>query len=163
MKHGRIVSGTIIELHCQSCGAKFPHFIFSGETDIDTTGLCSASVCNEPIVIITEIHPNEWSTFTSAMPIKIETRLRQETGLTNIKIPQLLKVEIKTPIEKKSNFRNFISNYRPPELIYSCICCSSGECRTTSERSIEEFIKLHGTIQTIGNIILEQPRRNSTP
>jgi hypothetical protein len=150
----RIVSGTVKLLRCDKCGASFPTFVFVGEDDSDTAGLCTASVCGRQEVVLAEAEPSEWNDFDKNGSASIEHRLRTQIGEDRLKIIRLLRVEKAASVSAQGmSFQDFKKAYKPPTLIYSCACCD-GESRVVSEMSIEEFERTGGRLVPIGRLVL---------
>lgn len=150
----RSVVGTVLRLRCQACGAVFPHFLFSGDEDIDTAGLCSASGCNQNEVVIVEAEPDEWNDFEGAGASAIEERLSQQFGRANLRVLRLLRVERETAPVAGLSFRDFKKGYKPPVLVYSCACCAEGESRAIEELTAGDFQRSGGQILVTGRLIL---------
>lgn len=110
----RVVHGTVLMLRCHACGATFPHFLFSGENDTATAGLCSLSRCNQNEVYIGEATAVEWNDFEGASRKAFEKRMRHEFGVSDLKVIRLLRVEeIDTSMPGQS-FQEFRKSYTPP-------------------------------------------------
>lgn len=132
----------------------FPHFLFSGEEDTDTVGLCSASSCNQNEVVIVEAEPDEWSDLESTRTMAIEKRLAQQLGRADLKVLRLLRVERETTPAAGLSFREFQKGYKPPVLVYSCACCGKGESRVIEEITAGDFEKSGGQILVTGRLTL---------
>jgi hypothetical protein len=150
----RIVSGTILELCCQACNATFPHFLFSGEDDIETAGLCSASTCKKNEVVVAEAEPTEWSTFEQAGVLEIEKRLAQQLVRDDLRVLRLLRIEREEVVGAGMSFRDFKKSHKPAVLVYSCACCRDGESRATAEKTVDEFQASGGRIVVTGRLTL---------
>ncbi|MFA7293734.1 MAG: hypothetical protein WC023_15950 [Rhodocyclaceae bacterium] len=132
----------------------FPHFLFSGEEDTDTAGLCSASSCNQNEVVIAEAEPDEWNNLESTWTLVIEKRLAQQLGRTDLKVLRLLRVERETTPAAGLSFREFHKGYKSPMLVYSCACCGKGESRVIEELTVGDFKKSGGQILVTGRLTL---------
>lgn len=150
----RSVVGTVLRLRCQACGAVFPHFLFSGDEDTDTAGLCSASGCDQNEVVIVEAEPDEWNDFEGAGASAIEKRLAQQFGRTDLKVLRLLRVERETAPAAGLSFRDFKNGYKPPVMVYSCSYCADGESRVVEELMVGDFQQSGGRILLTGRLTL---------
>ena len=150
----RLVAGTVLRLRCESCKATFPHFLFSGEVDAGTMGLCSASSCDQNQVVLVEAEPSEWSDFEGIAVSSIESRLASELARDDLRVPRLLKVERDESSPVGVSFRDFRKAYRPPVSVYSCACCRDGESRAVSEMSVDEFGKSGGRVLATGRLVM---------
>lgn len=154
MTSKRIVTGTVLKLHCQACKATFPHFLFSGEDDTDTAGLCSASSCDQNEVVIAEAEQAEWNDFEQAGASKIEKRLARQLARDDLRVLRLLKIEHENKSPAGLSFCDFKKTYKPPVLVYSCACCRDGESRAIDEVTPDEFQKNGGRVVITGRLIL---------
>lgn len=150
----RSVTGMVLRLRCNACGAVFPHFLFSGDEDGDTVGLCSASCCDKSEVVILEAEPSEWNNFESAGILAIEERLALQFGRADLKVLRLLRVEHEITSGTGLSFRDFKKAYQPSVLVYSCACCAEGESRAIEELTVGDFQKLGGRIFVAGKLTL---------
>ena len=154
MTSKRIVAGTILRLCCQTCKATFPHFLFSGEDDTDTAGLCSASCCDRNEVVIAEAESAEWNDFEQAGVSEIEKRLARQLGRDDLRVLRLLKIEREESSPAGLGFRDFKKTYKPPVLVYSCACCRDGASRAIEEITVDEFQKSGGRVLVTGRLVL---------
>lgn len=145
----RLINGTVVRLQCEACGAVFPHYGFTGETDADTDGLYSATSCAANELVIAEATPDEWNEMGRGDGTLAERNLAQQLGRNDLKIVRLLRVE-DTSSAKGLSFAEFQKVYKPPVLIYSCACCPNGESRAIEELSVVRFKKCGGRIELIG-------------
>lgn len=157
----RIVSGTILQLCCQACNATFPHFLFSGEDDTKTAGLCSASTCKKNEIVVAEAEPVEWNTFEQAGAFEIEKRLARQLVRDDLRVLRLLRIEREDVAGTGISFRDFKKNHKPAVLVYSCACCRDGESRATEEKTVDEFQASGGRIFMTGRLILNATETGS--
>lgn len=150
----RIVAGTILTLFCDACKARFPHFLFFGDDDIDTAGLCSASSCDKNEVVIFEATPTEWNDFEKSGISEIETRLALELRRGDLRVLRLLKIERDKNIQTGLSFRDFKKKYVAPTVVYSCPCCPDGKSHALEELTLDEFQKSGGRITLTGRLVL---------
>lgn len=150
----RIVDGTILKLRCDACDAVFPHFLFSGEADSDTAGLCSASSCGKDELVIAEAEPREWSDVAHT-DSAVGNRISEQLQRNDLKVVRLLRVERELGANGLS-FSDFRRAYKPPVLIYSCVCCVNGESRAIEEITVEDFQRGGGQIITTGRLALSE-------
>lgn len=149
----RLINGTVVRLQCAACGATFPHFRFTGDTDSDTDGLYSATSCTANELVIAEATPSEWNEIGRGDGASAERNLAQQLGRTDLKIVHLLRVE-DTNSAKGLSFAEFQKVYKPPVLIYTCPCCANGESRELEELTVARFKKSGGKIELIGPLRL---------
>lgn len=154
MRQQRLVAGTILRLRCHACGAAFPHFLFSGEQDTDTSGLCSVSSCDTNEVVIAEAGSAEWNDFARTGASLVEKRLSQQLARNDLRVIHLLRVEPTKSDGAGMDFREFKASYKPPILIYSCACCGNGESQAIEEMTLEVFQKTGGRILAADNLVL---------
>lgn len=150
----RLVAGSVLRLRCQTCGAVFPHFLFSGEKDTDTAGLCSASSCDQNEVVIVEAEPSEWNDLERTGATAIERRLAQQLGRPDFRVLRLLRVEREAAPAAGVSFGDFKKGYKPPVLVYSCACCAKGESRAIDELTVGDFQESGGEILVTGRLTL---------
>lgn len=150
----RIVTGTILRLCCQKCGGTFPHFLFSGEDDIETAGLCSASSCDHNEVVLVEAESAEWNDFENTGASAIEQRLAKQLARNDLCVVHLLRIERNENVATGLNFHDFQKIYKRPVLVYSCACCANGESRVTEEITLDDFQKSGGRVLVTGRLAL---------
>ncbi|SHI60547.1 hypothetical protein SAMN02745181_0484 [Rubritalea squalenifaciens DSM 18772] len=111
------INGTIVWLKCKDCLAEYPTFIFSGDTDMATSGYRA----------YTSIESKKL--FLYSMPEKLSkgTQVR------------LIRVDKAKP-RKGEDFQAYLrrANNAKPVYVYKCIACTEGrslsvKCMTTSE------------------------------
>lgn len=150
----REIEGTIQRLHCDACGSVFPNFLFSGEEDSDTAGLCSAAVCSQKdVVLIVEANSSEWNDLALGVVASIEDRLREQCSFSDLKVVRLLRVEHE-PAAPGLSFSEFRKAYKRPVPIYSCVCCTTGESRVVEEITVRDFVDSGGRILLAGRLTL---------
>jgi hypothetical protein len=151
----REVAGTILSLRCEACGSVFPHFLFLGDGDSSTAGLCSASRCRKDEVVIAEVDSSEWGALAVAESSSIEARLMKEFSLADLKVVRLLRVEHGASAAG-SSFGDFRKAYKPPIQIYSCVCCVNGEARSIEAVEVKRFEDSGGRILLSGRLTLRR-------
>lgn len=142
----RAVEGTLLRLRCQECLSEFPHFIFSGEDDLDTEYLSSASAADTNEVALFQVSPQVWDRTDESRSLLIETELEKALGRNDFRVVRLLRVEEKNDSAAGLSFQDFMKGYQPPVLVFSCPCCGSGESHSIGEMTIEEFEDSGGRI-----------------
>lgn len=147
----RLVDGTVAKLQCAACGAVFPLFTFTGETDSDTDGLYAATSCATNEVVLADATPSEWNGMGRGDSTSVEKKLAQQLARTDLKIVHLVRVE-NTISAKGLSFAEFQKVYKPPVLIYSCACCPNGESRVVEKLTVARFKKSGGKIKLIGSL-----------
>lgn len=151
----RSVEGAIKVLRCDSCGATFPHFVFFGEKDTDTDCLCSASSCERNEVVLVETESDEWGELQRSIALTVERRLSALLGRNDLKVPQVLTAEKSSTPAAGMSFRDFRKAYKPPALIYTCICCESGKSRSIEEFTTRDFQQSGGVVTPTGRLYLQ--------
>lgn len=157
----RIVDGTIVRLRCDACDSVFPHFLFSGEEDSDTAGLCSASSCGKDELVIVEAEPSEWNDLNHT-DAAVGNRIAEQLQRNDLKVVRLLRVERDSGATGLS-FSDFRKSYKPPILIYSCACCANGESRAIDEVTVGDFQRAGGRIITTGRLVLPEGTSSDFP
>lgn len=154
MKQLNRIEGSILRLRCMRCDRTFPHFRFSGDTDMVTAGLGSATSCAENEVVLAEMEPSEWNGFEAGGAQAFEQRLSQELGRTDLRVILLLRVKARSPSARGLSFQEFRKQYQPPLLQYSCACCADGASTEVSELTVEEFRNSGGKVTLTGHLTL---------
>lgn len=154
MNAKRKIDGTVVILQCSNCGTAFPHFLFSGEGDVDTAGLYSVSSCKKNEIVLGEMESNEWNHFDDGGILSFEARISKQLGRDDLRSTRLLRLEKGNGVATGVNFREFIKTYRSPIQVFSCICCASGESRFVEEITVQEFLLKGGGISTLGRLEL---------
>lgn len=142
----RPVEGTLLRLRCQECLSEFPHYIFTGEDDLDTEGLCSASTCDTNELALFQISPQAWQESRDSHEALIRLDLESLIGRKGFRLVRLLRVEEKNNSAAGLSFQDFMKSYRQPELVFSCPCCNSGESLSIGEMTVDEFESEGGRI-----------------
>lgn len=142
--------GSILWLRCEVCGTTFPHFQFEGEGDSDTNGLCSASTCLGPEIVLIYASPQEWNSYDAGGREALEKRIREETGRDDFRIIRIVEIEQKAPFTEGMSFKQFFKSYTPPILRYTCPCSSMGRSVKVKEQTIDDFTAGGGKLIPIG-------------
>jgi len=121
------VEGTVLKLRCSKCGSTFPHFRFSGDTDMVTAGLGSATSSARSELILAKMEAAEWNEFDVDGARRFEQRLSQQLGRSDIRVLRLLRVDKQSELLRGLSFADFRKTYIPPKLYFSCACCPDGE------------------------------------
>jgi hypothetical protein len=150
----RIVEGAVLRLRCDACGSVFPHFLFSGEEDSDTAGLYSASCCGKDEVTIVEVDASVWDDSSRTGLALVEQVLNTRLSRNDLKVVSVLRIEPEGSAIAGSSFSDFRKAYKPPVLIYSCVCCGNGEGRVIEEITLEDFQGRGGRIVLTGRLKL---------
>ncbi len=151
----RKISGDVQKVRCGTCGSVFHNFLFSGEDDSETAGLCSASRRNIADVVIAEATSDEWGAFEGNGLSLLEVRLADTLNLTGLKVLRLLRVEQSGGVAEKTSFKDFLQTYKPPTLVYACPACSQGEAHVIGECTIDEFKACGGKLTVVGDLSIE--------
>lgn len=151
----RKISGEVQEVRCNSCGSVFHHFLFSGEDDAETAGLCSASRRNIATLVIAEATPDEWRFFGGDGLLSLEARLASNLNMTDLKVLRLLRVEQSGGAAAGKSFQDFLHAYKPPTLVYACPACNHGEASVIAEYTTGEFQARGGKLVVVGDLSIE--------
>ncbi|AXQ28018.1 hypothetical protein D0B54_04730 [Solimonas sp. K1W22B-7] len=149
-----VVTGSILRLRCQACGALFPHFQFSGERETEAGGLFSASSGKLDEVFIAEATEPEWKDFDRAGATLAEQRLAQQLGREDLRVIRLLRIESALTGGQGMSFADFKKSYRPPVMVYSCAGCGEGESKLVEEISVEEFQLAGGNVRLADGLVM---------
>jgi hypothetical protein len=152
MNQLRRVSGTVLKLHCSSCRKTFPHFSFSGDTDMVTLGLGSVTSCERNEVVLAEFSAGEWNDLEVDGAARFERRLRKLLDRDDLRVVRLLAVEETATVARGVSSQKFLKQYRPPNLVFSCANCEGGQSRPISEATVDEFEQGGGRISVVGGL-----------
>lgn len=150
----RIVHGEVQVLRCSSCGASIPRFQFSGDSDRDTDGLISAAACGGMKVVVAEATSSEWRSIGAGDSREALDRLRRESGLDDLQMPMMIRVEGGVTPPAGTSFAEFRKQYQPPIIVYRCPCCAVGEATETASHTLPDFADLGGQLAVIGDLVL---------
>lgn len=154
MEQKRTVTGTVMKLRCGNCGSTFPHFVFSGEKDTDTDGICSASSCEKNEVVIAELLQNEWNDLDNTGASNFQHRLSLLLDRHDLRVIRLVRVEQAQNPSAGLSFRDFAKSYEPPVLVFSCACCTNGESKLYEELTLDDFRLSGGNVLAVGHLVL---------
>jgi hypothetical protein len=154
MEPVRQFEGTVVMLQCHHCRAVFPHFVFSGETDMETQGLRALTVCAQNRVVIAEETAADLKASSDRGADGFRERMFEVLGRTDLCVVELLRTERAKSGPKPVSFQEFRKHYHPPKVIYSCCCCAGGEAETSDRLSVSEFRARGGELQVIGSLEL---------
>ena len=148
----RRVSGTVLRLRCSSCQKTFPHFSFFGDTDMATQGLGSVTSFERNEIVLAEFSPDEWNNFEVDGTERFERRLRKLLDRDDLRVVRLRAVEETAEAARGASFQEFLKQYRPSSLVFSCACCEGGQSRPIGETTVEEFEQAGGKISVVGRL-----------
>ena len=151
----RLIEGEIAQMRCDACHAEFPHFVFVGEGDTDTQGLCSATLCGASRVAVFEVNPLEWKDLGEGSVSQIEARVSAEFGRPGLRVLRLLRVEGTTSGSPGMPFKDFKKLHSRTVVVYSCVCCTTGESKETGKISTGAFRATGGELW-IGRGLMER-------
>lgn len=152
----RKVSGTILKLCCNTCGRTFPSFQYFGENDFETNGLASLTSTELDEVVLGETTNIEWKNFSEEGGATFESRLSLRLRRSDLKLVRLLRVESRDyPHEVGVSFREFMENYKPAKLIFSCIFCDKGESLPLEKITCRKYKFDGGKITLVGCLELD--------
>jgi len=154
MTDERQFEGDILRLRCRKCEQTSVAFEFSGDSDMVTDGLCSASGCNDTEVVVFETTSTEWNALGNGDESLATQRLMDETKRSDLSISELHHVERKHSSERVLGVLDFVKAYEPPVLVYRCPCCRAGDAVATDRKTATEFVAAGGTITSLGRLKL---------
>jgi hypothetical protein len=131
----RRIEGEIEELRCGSCGVQSATFVFTGDTDMTTMDLETATAPETGEVVIGERLGNETRE-------QFAERISRERGAKFATVPLIRTEDTNEPT---SDFRVFLRAYRPPTPVFGCPKCG-GEARVIRRESPAEYIARGGQI-----------------
>lgn len=146
----RRVAGYIQKLRCAACEGQFATFVFSGDTDIATMDLETATAVETGEVVIGERLPSEMLDYASGRE-KFAERMSRERGVKFRPVPLLRAEDINV---STSDFSAFRRAYQPPKLIYGCPRCA-GEAQALGSESAAEYLSRGGVIAAPEGWLLE--------
>lgn len=153
---GRFVRGSVKIVTCRACHSSMPVFDFESETDTDTVGLCSAARCDSADLVLAETTLDEWRGIQSGDISGLLSRLRDLSGMKDLCVLGIRRIEQSDHPPAGIPFSEFRKLYKPPVLIYACLCCLDGDALETQEMLISEFEKMGGRIVALGNLVLDR-------
>ena len=145
----RRVEGSVLTLACSGCRAAFPTFQFSGDTDMVTAGLGSATFLDGLAVAIGEMTPAEWSDRESGL-VRFAKRISQAEG-SAFEAVRLLRAETTPSPSASVSLAQFRRTYQAPRLIFECPRCSR-EATVSSSSSAAEFVSSGGRLVLLGEV-----------
>jgi hypothetical protein len=145
----RRVEGTVLTLTCSGCGSTFPTFQFSGDTDMVTAGLCSATAAHDNAVAIGEMSSDEWNDQASGLA-RFAERIGKGEGSEFEAIP-LLHAEAAPSASGAVSFAQFRHNYQAPRLIFGCPRCSQ-EATVTKSSTVADYVSSGGRLIVVGEL-----------
>lgn len=147
----RRAEGSMARLRCTSCNGTASLLVLSGDTDMATDGLGTATSCSADRVALGEMTAKEWSDHEGG-PAAFASRLRSLLDAPDLRGVRLLRAVKRTLAVSGESFAAFRESYLPNVLIYSCPCCEVGEAQIVATMSIEEFRTKGGEILTDGTV-----------
>jgi hypothetical protein len=140
------VEGYVEQLRCGSCGGEFATFVFTGDSDMMTAGLETATAPQTGDVAIGGRLPTEMRDYVAGRA-QFAERISDVLGVKFKPVPLLRAQHTSAPVT--GDFSAFRRSYKPPELVYGCPRCG-GEARVTKRQTPTEFIAGGGSISTVG-------------
>lgn len=127
--------GDITLVQCIKCRESFPVFVFSGETDMLTSGCAALTGAAEKDIVITYQAASE-----------SDVQLEQRIG-NGYKVVAVFFEKQNSEATTSGSFQSFLKNYIPPKAVYQCIYCGSNT-EIIGQESKEEFL-LHGKLRAL--------------
>lgn len=141
----RRIDGYVLRLRCARCERKFPHVIFSGDTDMATDGLCSLTAVGQDEVVVGEFDASERRLDYNGAENAFAVRISQLLDRNDLRVVRLLRSEPSSSPHGK---------YTAHKTIYSCPICPSGEAQEIEKMDWERFRAVGGQITIIGDMEL---------
>lgn len=123
----RRVEGSFLRIQCVACTAEFSHFIFSGDTDVVTADLASASSTTGRDLVLGIMTNDEFAAGDEAGRLAFTQRACDELGRDDLKQVHAIRSIDCGPSGAGNPFQAFRAAYRPPIIVYQCIVCDVGE------------------------------------
>ena len=148
----RIVQGYVNKISCRACSAVSYVFVFSGDTDMVTSGLAFLTSIKTKELVLYEMTTEEWNNYLdqSAAKDRISNLLKRD----DLRVARYLGAEKNGPDLKGLSFQEFQKQYIPPTIIYACPICEIGEAPCIQKRSIAEYNKDGGHILCIKLLLI---------
>lgn len=143
----RRVEGHVEELRCGTCGGEFATFVFSGDSDMATAGLETATAPETGEVAIGERLPPAMRNHSAGL-VQFAERISTELGRKFSPVP-LIRAEQPMAPPASADFSAFRSSYKPTELVYGCPKCG-GEARVMKRETVAEYVMRGGAISAVG-------------
>lgn len=145
----RRVEGAVLTLACSGCGSAFPTFQFSGDTDMATGGLGSATSVDNSTVAIGEMSADEWNDQSSGLA-RFAQRIGEAEGSDFEAVP-LLRAEAAPSSSAAVSFAQFRQTHQAPTLIFRCPRCS-GQAIVTKTSIVGDYVSAGGRVVVVGEL-----------
>jgi hypothetical protein len=136
-----ITQGTVVWLHDGQ--ARFPHYVFSGETDAATEGYFSLTSAVGSEIVIAKLSAEEFNAAAAGL-VAATARVSCALNRTDLRCVTLLRVE-RPPAERGESFQSFRSNQGTAKHVYSTLSGKS-EALVVGKQSPAEFEASGGVI-----------------
>lgn len=146
----RKIEGIVSILDCQNCQQTSPHMIFSGDTDMATSGLTSLTSATANEIVILETDSSEWNGETGQ---DVENGVNKQMSRDDLRFVRLLEVE-KVAYPAGLGFQDFRKVYREPRLTYSCPKCRDGKAVPGRSLAPSEYRSEGGQLTLLGPLQL---------
>jgi len=160
-RNRRKVEGYVLTLKCRRCGAKFPHAVFSGDTDMATDGLVSLTSVERNELVFGELTADEWKLEDAKRVSAACQRISGALARTDLRSVMVVRWQKSQSIAGLS-FAAFRKTYKPPVGVYSCPHCG-GEAKSIQQQSWSEFMTSGGHIEPFGELKLHDPNQFNRP
>jgi hypothetical protein len=143
------IAGEVKEARCSRCGTALAAFIFSGDTDMVTTGLAAVSAGSRHLVL-GELQSNE----LSADGVGEEAFARRAGGELGLECRSIRVKRYEGGAAPPGvSFAEFRAAYRPSQPVYACGVCD-GDAIIVATSNPAEFVASGGVIDLLGNVVL---------
>jgi hypothetical protein len=148
----RRVEGEILKLRCDACRMAFPTMEFSGDTDMATWGLASATSSSGDVLVVGEMTADEYGVGYAAGFDRFAERVTRQQGSV-FKAAHLLRSEVDQSVAQGSDFSEFRRSYFAPTLIFGCLACG-GDARVVGRESGQDFQHHGGKLTVLGELTI---------
>lgn len=147
----RRVEGEVQQVQCSTCAARFPTFVFSGDSDMVTAGLEAATSVEPPFVVLGQLNADELNAEYADGRERFSNRMSERLGQHLV----VLSIARWTPTPSARNmaFQQFQQAYRPSEPIYLCPKCG-GEAAVATRQFSADFVAEGGRLVLTEGIAL---------
>lgn len=147
----RRVEGEVQHVQCEACSARFPTFVFSGDSDMATAGLEAATSVEPPLLVLGTLNPDELRADYAEGRQQFADRMSRHLEQKVV----ALSVARWSPRSSANgiSFQQFREEYQPPQPVYRCPKCG-GDAAVAARQTPSAFIAQGGRLELTEDIIL---------
>ncbi|MDH7973416.1 hypothetical protein QH494_14595 [Sphingomonas sp. AR_OL41] len=148
----RRVEGQVLTIRCTSCSSIFPTFVFSGDTDMATAGLETATSLEPTSVALGELTADEFRAGYESGRTLFAERISRQYGadFVALSVPRW----VQGPSGEGLSLEEFRKIFKPASPVYDCPRCG-GEAPVISQQSPAEFLETGGQLLVASSIALD--------